>query len=436
MDFLNNLIDQFKSGRSKFSLIFDKKNQKDGVVGEIKSPDLIENKPDEPKIHDFDFEAIKKISGTRIVILIALLLGGIAIAAVLLWAKLTSSMGNYESSSPTDSPKQEEVKQSSSDGFLPGKTVVVEKKAKPEAKPKVEPEAKPEVKPDIKTESSPAKETVEPAPVVAETSSEHHKADAKPEVAAEHHPELNKIQLSAKHATGISQTINPQYLVENPILKTQKVVIVLKGFGLNKIHSDAVLDEIDEDIVVAVDPYSTNIKDEIDILKDFDLDVLVMIPLQDLDPFRDQGYLTIRTGMKSGTREKVLSSIFDVSMSSLGVLFTGGRGFLKSDGDVGQLVSYLSNHSRFVVLGDDVLDNKFYKAADAKNINYLAVIGNDLPFSDIDKILGIIRRTGFALLSFDINEPDVVLKINQWIKLLDENKIDVVSLSNLLKKND
>ena len=54
----------------------------------------------------------------------------------------------------------------------------------------------------------------------------------------------------------------------------------------------------------------------------------------------------------------------------------------------------------------------------------------------MDQVLGVVRRTGFVVLSFDINTPDVVDKIKQWIKILDDNKIDVVSISNLLKEND
>ena len=61
---------------------------------------------------------------------------------------------------------------------------------------------------------------------------------------------------------------------------------------------------------------------------------------------------------------------------------------------------------------------------------------DECPISSMDQVLGVIRRTGFVVLSFDVNTPDVVDKIKQWIKILDDNNIDVVSISNLLKEND
>ncbi len=430
MEFFLKIAGKFKEMLSDIMSRFNRDNKKDGVVGQISTPTETNAKPTS-SADEIDISRIEKVSIKKITILIAILLISVALAAVLLWGKLTGTMSHFETKHVSSNADVVVVQEESS-GFLPGKTVVIEKK-KPEPKVQEETSDSRTQEPDNKSESKPEtdiKQEAESTKKETKPDEAPKKNESKPKV------ELQGIHLSTEHAHGISKTLNPQYLVENPILKKQKAVIILKGFGLNKVHSDAILDEIDEDIVVAVDPYSTNIQDEIDLLQEFGLDVLVMIPLQDSDPMRDLGYMTIRTNMKPADRDKVLSSIVDISVTSLGILFTGGRDFLKSDNDVNSVVSFFFNHPRFLVLENDVLNNKFFSAADSKKINYLAVIGASLPVSEIENVLGVIRRTGFALLSFDINEPDVVLKINQWIKLLDENKIDVVSLSNLLKKND
>ena len=440
MEFLNKIVSSLKEHLSGIISRLSHDSKKDGVVGQINT--VIE--PDAETLGDvaeIDVSQIEKGSLKKITILIVILLIAVAFAAVLLWGKLTGTMSHFETKHVLGDTEVV-VEQEASSGFLPGKTVVVEKKKpKPEKieQNKEEPKAQ-EKAPEPKDPESDSKSESKPETDVKQET-ESTKKEAKPDESTkktESNPrvDLHGIHLSTEHAHGISKTLNPQYLVENPILKTQKVVIILKGFGLNKVRSDAILDEIDEDIVVAVDPYSTNVQDEIELLQEFGLDVLVMIPLQDSDPLRDLGYMTIRTGMKPADRDKILSSIVDISVTSLGILLTGGRDFLKSDNDVNSLVSFFFNNPRFLVLENDVLNNKFFSEANSKKINYLAAIGTSLPVSEIEKVLGVIRRTGFALLSFDINEPDVALKINQWIKLLDENKIDVVSISNLLKKND
>ncbi len=396
-----------------------KEKQKSGVLGQLKMDAGSDQKDRSTQrdIPSIDLSPLEKFPIKKIAFFVLLLLGGIALAAILLWTKLTTLSHNYSSSQPLEN-QAPKVELEQNAGFLPGKSVLI--KPKPETKQEENPPQS-----DHKDEQKNSHNSV------IELHEKKIESVSKPETKT-----LARIMPSSNTAQGISQTINPQYLVENPILKVQKAVLILKGFGLNKIHGDSILDEIYDDIVVAIDPYTTGLQDEIGILTDYGFDVLVTIPLEDMNPRKDQGHLTVRTTMKPTVREKVLGSVLDVSVSAQGILFSGGRKLLKSPADVQALVTYLSAHDKFVVLGDDVLNNKFFKIADASSLNYLVVAADNCPMPDVDQILGMVRRTGFVILSFDINTPDVVDKIKQWIKVLDENKIDVVSISNLLKKND
>ena len=419
---IRRLVERIVNSAGAIRLLMPKYKQKTGVVGRIEKDfkSEVTHSKETDAIHNIDLSTLEKISSKKIVLLIALLIGGIAIASIVLWVKLT----NFSKRSGTDDSfvaPTSTVIQEERAGFLPGKTVGVEKN-------KDDVKQKPVTQPDEKKEHS-SMAAVKSEPAV------DHKKQPEPLVKKDL-PVLRRIMPSSHAAYGISQTINPQYLVENPILKVQKAVIILKGFGLNKIHSDAILDQIYEDIVVAIDPYTTGLQDEVETLSDYGLDVLVMIPLEDTNPRKDQGYLTVRTAMQPNVREKILSSILDASISAQGFLLTGGRKLLKSSADVQSLVTYLSNHNKFVVLGDDILNNKFFKLADSAVLNYLVVAADECPISSMDQVLGVIRRTGFVVLSFDVNTPDVVDKIKQWIKILDDNNIDVVSISNLLKEND
>lgn len=420
---IRRLVERIVNSASAIRLLMPKYKQKTGVVGRIEKDfkSEVTHSKETDAIHNIDLSTLEKISSKKIVLLIALLIGGIAIASIVLWVKLT----NFSKRSGTDDSfvaPTSTVIQEERTGFLPGKTVRVEKN-------------KDDVKQKTATQPDEKKEHSSMAAVKSELAVDHKNQPTEPLVKKDL-PVLRRIMPSSHAAYGISQTINPQYLVENPILKVQKAVIILKGFGLNKIHSDAILDQIYEDIVVAIDPYTTGLHDEVETLSDYGLDVLVMIPLEDTNPHKDQGYLTVRTAMQPNVREKILSSILDASISAQGILLTGGRKLLKSSADVQSLVTYLSNHNKFIVLGDDVLNNKFFKMADSSRLNYLVVASDECPISAMDQVLGVVRRTGFVVLSFDINTPDVVDKIKQWIKILDDNKIDVVSISNLLKEND
>jgi polysaccharide deacetylase 2 family uncharacterized protein YibQ len=423
LNLIRSLVEKIVDTANSVRLLIPKYKQKTGVVGRIEKDFKAEvtHSKETDAIHNIDLSTLEKISSKKIVLLIALLIGGIALTSIVLWVKLT----NFSKGSGPDhsfAATTLAVIQEESTGFLPGKTIRVEKK-------------RDGVKQKTATQPDEKKEYPSRAVVKSQPAIDHKDQPSEPLVKKDL-PVLKRIMPSSHTAYGISQTINPQYLVENPILKVQKAVIILKGFGLNKIHSDAILDQIYEDIVVAIDPYTTGLQNEVETLSDYGLDVLVMIPLEDTNPYKDQGYLTVRTAMQPNIREKILSSILDASIAAQGILLTGGRKLLKSSADVQSLVTYLSDHNKFVVLGDDVLNNKFFKMADSSRLNYLVVAADECPISAMDQVLGVVRRTGFVVLSFDINTPDVVDKIKQWIKVLDDNKIDVVSISNLLKEND
>ncbi|AIK95958.1 divergent polysaccharide deacetylase family protein [Candidatus Odyssella acanthamoebae] len=402
-----------------WSVLSLKQSKKKNIVGHV-SRKIAPNKPKQIGIND-----VKGISSRRIAFMIILLFILLAATSALLWHKLTVVSNYYASdtiatdtlsekekkepakaSRPVD-VKEVETKQSSS-SFLPAPTF---------PQPKSQEKKEPVVEKIL--EAVPIEETKPHPKKLVETG-------------ASSIVRLKK-QPYATLTNTVIDTINPQFLLENPVTSNQQVSIIVSGLGLNTKISDAVVDQLPTTITLAVSPYTVNIDNFIEILKLQGFDVLMGLLLEDGKADVDLGWLTLRAKSTKENKEKLLNQYLDLSRNCTGFYAEAGHLFLKSYSDVVEFLELITSQKNFIIAPPDVLMNQFHKAAAQSRANYAGVtlLSPDVALSS--EFISFVKRTGYGILAFDVNTDGVAEKIIQWIKILSENKIRVVPISDLLQ---
>ncbi|MBW8308833.1 MAG: divergent polysaccharide deacetylase family protein [Candidatus Paracaedibacteraceae bacterium] len=407
-----------------WSLLSSKQSAKKNIVGRVNRK-IVPSAPKQISVKD-----VKGISSRRIIVMIVLLFIVLASASTVLWRKLTTISNHYstgnitidtlpeeEKKEPLKAPKpsqnKENESQQSRSSFLPPPTI-------------------PQSKPEGKKEAVGEKEA-EPAPV------EHPKPSIKK--AAEERTSLASGFRKQPYVTltnTVMDTINPQFLLENPVTSNQQVAIIVSGLGLNTKISDSVVDQLPLTVTLAVSPYTVEIDNFIEILKLQGFEVLMGVLLEDGKADTDLGWMTFRTKSTRENKEKLLDEYLDRSRNCIGFYAEAGHMFLKSYPDVTEFLELIQAQKNFIIAPPDVLMNQFHKAAAKSHINYAGVtlLAPDTNLSS--EFISFIKRTGYGILAFDIKTDGVVEKIIQWIRILSENKISVVPISDLLQegKND
>lgn len=232
----------------------------------------------------------------------------------------------------------------------------------------------------------------------------------------------------------IMDTINPQFLLENPVTHDHQVSIIVSGLGINASVSDAIVDQLPENVTLVVSPYTPNVENFIEILKLQGFDVLMSLLLEDASTSVDLGHLTMRVKSTYQEKEQLLSKYVKLSMRCSGFYAEAGHKFLKSYPDVLECLEIISGYKKPVVVPPDILRNQFHKAAARALVNYAGVtlLGTGPEYES--EFVALVKRTGYGILAFDINSENVPDKINQWIKVLSDNNISVVPISDLLQE--
>jgi polysaccharide deacetylase 2 family uncharacterized protein YibQ len=406
-----------------WSVLSLKQSKKKNIVGDVNRKIA----PHTPK--QIGLKDIKGISSRRIVFMIILLFILLAATAALLWHKLTVISTYYASDTiATDSlPKEEKKEQSqepkavdvpevvpnhSRSGFLPAPTVAPpNSQEKPLEKKETIDEKVPGSTPIEEIKHTPQEQIEKGTPSIARL----------------------KKQPYVNLTNTVIDTINPQFLLEHPVTSNHQVSIIVSGLGLNTKISDAVIDQLPTTITLAVSPYTRNIDNFIEILKLQGFDVLMGVLLEDGRADVDLGWMTLRTKSTKESKEKLLNQYLDLARKCTGFYAEAGHLFLKSYSDVGEFLELITPQKNFIIAPSDVLMNQFHKAAAKSQTNYAGVtlLSPDIALSS--EFISFIKRTGYGILAFDVNADGVAEKIIQWIKLLSENKISVVPISDLLQ---
>lgn len=434
------------------------RSKKSGVMGKIvtrSSPAKAD--PVEKLLHS---KGIKGISGIRIWAAVFLLLALIGLTSALLWQKLTKVVNHYTSdhldkdshknassqaseytSGETDHDNVQEL--SSADG---------KSAHTPERKysyPRFLPEPTGPVTPAKSGHSHPKEEKIVAANSLL---SEEEKAAAADKIKG-HAPAnqyegrahskgedrarltfaVNRKQPYVNFSNTIVDTINPQFLIENPITSQQEVAIIVRGLGISPEKSDRITDQLPANVTLAVSPYTPNIQSFVETLKMQGFDVLLSLFLEGYSQDSDSGRLTLRLKTNQQQREEILSQYLRLSAGCSGFYAEGGQRFLKSHPEVLECLSYLSEKQKVIIAPPDVLMNQFHIAAAQAKANYVGVSLINPNANYASELVSLVKRTGYGIIVFDMDSEDIIDKINQWIKILSDNKIDIVPISFLLR---
>lgn len=386
----------------------------------------------------FDFKRLRGISFSKMLVLIALIIILMVGGAVLLWDKLSQRPIQYGShvistqtseqpgtKIPDTASKPEKVKpqvatvkeSTKMAGFLPGPSKVI-------------------VKPEVALPKAAAASGL-PKPesgIVPDKSDGEQAQQKKPKIEAKvAQKEPDWIQPYASLTGTVVDTVNPQFLLNYSTSSQQKVAIIVSGLGIDQVASDFVIDNLPENVTVAINPYTEDASNYVSILKDQGLDVLMMLILDSGFAHKDQGRMTLRVGSKMSDKNDILDQYAFLSAGCSGFYAVDGASFLKSYVDVDEMLTYLSGNQDLIIMPTDVLMNQVHKVASKCRSNYVCVTLDDPNIDLSTDFSDFVKRTGYGILAFNATTKNLNDKINQWIKVLSQNNIDVVPISTLTK---
>lgn len=391
-----------------------KKKADKGILGQTR-------KKIEPEVDNQDeandpigLNQIKGISSRRIVALICMLFLVLGITSSMVWHKLNTLSDNY-SSAVVSSTDKAEIKRN------------------PESKVETKQEV-PEMLPSP-TEQSDA--SFLPALKIKSKNDDVKSTQKKVVQNSIKNMPVKSVcgQPYVQMTNTITDTINPQFLLENPVTADQRVSIIVSGLGINLEASDEIIDALPENVTIAVSPYTSDIQGYVDILRVQGFDVLVSLFLEDDKAKIDLGRLALRIGTSKNVKEKILNEYVELAKGSLGFYAEGGRKFLKSSSDTLECLQYIAAHKDFIIAPPDVLMNQFHIAAAQTQTNYMGVTLLSPELDQSSDFISFVKRTGYGILAFEVTTKDMIEEIIQWIKILTQNNIKVVPISNLLQSN-
>ncbi|WP_010297400.1 divergent polysaccharide deacetylase family protein [Candidatus Odyssella thessalonicensis] len=433
--------------------------KKNGVMGKIvprSSPAKAD--PVEKLLHS---KGIKGISGIRIWAAVFLLLALIGVTSALLWQKLTKVVSHYTSDhldkgshKGTSSQASEQASEEAGPDAAHELSAANEKSVQaPERKysyPRFLPEPTGPLPPAKSALSHPKEDKVAASnPSLSREEKEEAAHKIKGHASANHHEDrahskgeersrlnfaVNRKQPYVNLSNTIVDTINPQFLIENPITSQQEVAIIVRGFGISPEKSDRITDQLPPNVTLAVSPYTPNIKSFVETLKIQGFDVLLSLFMEGYSQDSDSGRLTLRLKASQQQREEILNQYLSLSTGCSGFYAEGGQRFLKSHPEVLECLSYLSEKQKVIIAPPDVLMNQFHIAAVQARANYAGVSLVNPNTNYASELVSLVKRTGYGIIVFDMDSEDIIDKINQWIKILSDNKIDIVPISFLLRE--
>ena len=227
------------------------------------------------------------------------------------------------------------------------------------------------------------------------------------------------------------KTINPQFFIQAADNKTQKIAVLVVGLGINETLTDQILSQMPKNVSLVFSPYSPDLEDLIDFARYEDFSILVASPLEDEDPVTDQGYLTLKTRVSEEENLENLKKITLHARQADCIYGQGGARLLRSSKEMKPIFQYMREVNNCFVAPPDILVNKLHEVAAALQLNYACTTIENPTTSMMPSIEALTKRTGFSILAFDA-KPGIVDEIKEWIKNLEQAKISVVPITEII----
>lgn len=237
--------------------------------------------------------------------------------------------------------------------------------------------------------------------------------------------------IKLKTQVPLINTINPQFFIQAADNKTQKIAILIVGLGINETLTDQILSETPKDVSLVFSPYSPDLEDLIELAQYESFSTLVAAPLEDEDPVTDQGYLTLKTRVSEEENLENLKKITLYAKQADCIYGQGGARLLRSSKEMKPIFEYMREVNNCFVAPPDILVNRLHEVAAALQLNYACTTIENPTASMMPSIEALTKRTGFSILAFDA-KPGIVDEIKEWIKKLEQVKISVVPITEII----
>jgi polysaccharide deacetylase 2 family uncharacterized protein YibQ len=237
--------------------------------------------------------------------------------------------------------------------------------------------------------------------------------------------------LTANAQRSLINTINPQFFVQSTDNHTQKVAILIVGLGINQTLTEQIISQMPKSVSLVFSPYTPDLDDELDTAAAEDFVVLVTMPLEDENSTTDQGYLTLKTKVSDEENLEILKKIVVRGRDVDCIYGQGGGRLLRTPERLTPILTSLRQLNNCFVTPPDVLVNRFHEVAAATRLNYVSTTIENPTQNMMPSIKALTQRTGFSVLAFDA-KPGVDKTIKQWIKMLEDAKISVVPIIEII----
>ena len=237
--------------------------------------------------------------------------------------------------------------------------------------------------------------------------------------------------LSADAQLSLINTINPQFFIQASDNHTQKVAILIVGLGINQTLTEQIISQIPKYVSLVFSPYTPDLDDVLDTAIDEDFAVLVTAPLEDEDSTTDQGYLTLKTKVSDEENLEILKKIVMRGCNVDCIYGQGGGRLLRTPESLTPILTSLKQLNNCFVAPPDVLVNRFHEIAAATRLNYVSTTIENPTENMMPSITALTQRTGFSVLAFDA-KPGVEKTIKHWIKMLEDAKISIVPITEII----
>lgn len=226
-------------------------------------------------------------------------------------------------------------------------------------------------------------------------------------------------------------TINPQFFIQAADNKTQKIAVLIVGLGINETLTNQILSQVPKNVSLVFSPYSQDLEDLIEFAQYEDFSVLVAAPLEDEDSVTDQGYLTLKTRVSDEENLDNLKKVTFYAKHADCIYGQGGARLLRSSKQMKPIFEYIREVNNCFVAPPDILVNRLHEVAAALQLNYVCTTIENPSIGMMPSIEALTKRTGFSIIAFDAR-PGIVEEIKEWIKKLEQAKLAVVPITEII----
>lgn len=247
-------------------------------------------------------------------------------------------------------------------------------------------------------------------------------------------------QLNLQTTKGIIRTINPHFLRErtNSTSKQESqniISIVLYDVGVKEDETDKILQEIPEEVTIAVSPYAKDIDSLTQDLNTLGYTVLLQMPWERDDPYVDTGNLTLSAKQNYSSLLQNLTILQERSKNTSGFFVARGETLMRHPPNLSAILQFIARNQKTLIAPPDVLLSQLHVIAAQSHLDYACITLVDPKDEDFQAIDRLAKRSGFAILAFPLKKNSGNL-INSWIKKIERAKLTLVPTSKIFDSRE